>query len=211
MKSPLAQQDFINAAATIGCKVAAVKAVTKVEAPHGGFDDKDRPTILFEPFIFGDMTNQAFDGRRAIINGHPYPLSCNRRKMPWSVKNADYGPSSIQYDKLDEAAKLNRTSALQSCSWGMFQILGSNYLTCGFDDIQDFVNAMYAGTKQQLDAFVGFIMHNRLDKFLKAEDWNGFAYHYNGPKQDKGTADIHDDYSYFILQAFNYYTANPDA
>ncbi|WP_373427998.1 N-acetylmuramidase domain-containing protein, partial [Chryseobacterium sp. WLY505] len=44
----LTEQDYINAAKELGCEVSAIKAVSEVEAPKGGFQADGTPTILFE-------------------------------------------------------------------------------------------------------------------------------------------------------------------
>jgi hypothetical protein len=86
-----------------------------------------------------------------------------------------------QYDRLDEAIALDRKAALQSASWGMFQILGSNYAACGFPGAEDYVTAMCVSEASQLDAFAAFCRHGGLDRFLRAHDWTQFALAYNGP------------------------------
>lgn len=43
---------FARATKTIGCDVAAIRAITEVEAHGQGFDAKRRPIVLFEPHVF---------------------------------------------------------------------------------------------------------------------------------------------------------------
>jgi hypothetical protein len=203
MPELLTEQNFIDAAATLGCEVNAIKAVCQIEAPRGGFDTKGRPVILYEPYLFSDLTKGQFDGKTVTIKDVKYPLSINRRKKPWTVANAQYGPTGIQYDKYLAAAALDADSAAKACSWGKFQILGANYHVCGFDTVAAFVTAMQTDENAHLQAFIHFCQGNKLDKFLQTKNWVEFAFHYNGPKQDKGTADKSDDYSTYIEKAYN--------
>ncbi len=53
MKKPvLTDADYIRAAKVLKCEVAAIKAVTSVEAPKGGFLNDGRVRILFERHKF---------------------------------------------------------------------------------------------------------------------------------------------------------------
>ncbi|HXP05766.1 MAG TPA: N-acetylmuramidase domain-containing protein [Stellaceae bacterium] len=86
-----------------------------------------------------------------------------------------------QYDRLAEAIALDQDAALQSASWGMFQILGLNFAQCGFAAVADYVAAMCASEGAQLAAFCGFCQKGGLDRYLRAHDWTQFALAYNGP------------------------------
>lgn len=199
--------DFINAAKKLNCEVEAIKAVCEVEAPGGGFQSDGKPRILYEPFQFGELTKHKHDNTSIIIDDILYPLSLNRRVIPWSVKNAKYGPSHIQHRKLEAACKYNVDAAMMCCSWGKFQILGSNYKLCGFNSVIDFCAAMYRGEDEHLNTFVNFILANKLDDELRYKQWEQFAFQYNGPKQDKGTSDVTDDYSFFLEKAYKKFKA----
>lgn len=202
MKEILTEEDFKQAAETLKCEVAAIKAVCAVEAPKGGFNKDDSPVILFEPFLFSDYTKGKYDDKTVKIGKDEYPLSINRRKKTWSIANAKYGPSSIQHSKLQAASELDRDAALKACSWGKFQILGSNYLMCGCKTLQEFINLQYKDEASQLKCFISFLKSSKLDKALRAKDWVTFAIGYNGPRQDKGTKDTSDDYSTYIEKAY---------
>jgi hypothetical protein len=69
---------------------------------------------------------------------------------------------------------------LQSCSWGIGQILGENYSMEGFADTEQMVAAMSASEDQQLAAMSNFLVSSRLDVPLLAHDWASFARGYNG-------------------------------
>jgi hypothetical protein len=163
----LTEDDFARAAQTLSCEVACVKAVCAVEAPRGGFLPDGRPTILFERHIFSRLTNHLYDSAHPDIS--------NRSPGGYGAGGAH------QYDRLLEAEALDAEAAIQSASWGKFQIMGENFRACGYDTPDDFVAAMSADEGLQLDAFVKFVQSEHLDGFLRAKNWAAFARGYNGP------------------------------
>ena len=175
--TPLAAADVAAVATQLQCEPAAVWAVCDIESAGGGFLPDKRPKILFEAHIFGELTQNRWDAT------HP-----NVSSQVWN--RALYGADGAhQYDRLAEAAALDRDAALQSASWGMFQIMGMNYTACGFSGVEDYVTAMCVGEAGQLDAFAAFCRHGGLDRFLRAHDWTHFALAYNGPGEAENDYD----------------------
>ena len=80
---------------------------------------------------------------------------------------------------------LNRTAALESASWGLGQVLGSNFKSAGFTDVEDMVEKMVESERHQLLGMFNFIASNKLGQFLKDHDWLNFALKYNGPNAEK--------------------------
>jgi hypothetical protein len=87
---------------------------------------------------------------------------------------------SAQHGRLERAAAINRDAALESCSWGMFQIMGFNWNRCGVNSLQEFVNAMYKGEDAQLQIFVNYIIKAGLSDEIRDKRWAAFARQYNG-------------------------------
>ena len=111
-----------------------------------------------------------------------YPQICN-------PKSGGYGLVKDQHERLDQAAALDRELALQSASWGLFQIMGFHYERLGLT-LQEFVNSAYRSTRDHLELFVRFILgDSRLVKALQARDWRAFARLYNGPGYAKNRYD----------------------
>lgn len=167
MKPTLTEADFQRAAGVLNCEVAAIKAVCQVEAPRGGFLADGRPTILFERHKFSQFTMGVYDAK--------YPDISNRKAGGYGADGAH------QHERLARAAVLEREPALKSASWGKFQLMGFNYAACGFITLQSFINAMYQSEGAQLNAFVGFIIHEGLADELRQHRWADFARRYNGP------------------------------
>jgi N-acetylmuramidase len=176
--------DYAQAAKALGCEVAAIKAVTTVEAPRGAYDDKDRLTILFEPYIFYKEL------RKEGIDPTPYLLNSKYANIIWKTWTAMYGKYSEQYPKLELAKTINKDIAVMSASYGMFQIMGFNYELCGFKDPHTMVDVMtQGGEPAQLQAFINYIKATHLDDELRNKDWAGFASGYNGPSYRKNLYD----------------------
>jgi len=170
MPQSLILKDYQNAANQLGVPVAAVKAVTEVESLGAGFLSDGRPKILFERHVFR---------KRLIEKG------ISVQNTPSDIVNAaagGYQGGVKEHERLDRAAKIDRDAALESASWGLFQIMGYHWKTLGYPTLQAFINAMYKDEASQLDAFVRFVKaDNRLLRAMKSQDWATFARIYNGP------------------------------
>jgi len=165
-KPSLTEKDYQEAADRLGCEVAAIKAVAEIESgPYGAFLDTDEPVLLFERHLFRKLTNGKYDEFPDISNPRP----------------GGYGKVNQQHARLQKAAALDRNAALQSASWGRFQVLGVNWSWLGYESLQEFINAMYSSEKDHLDSFVRFVEKRGLVGALRRKDWRTFARLYNGP------------------------------
>jgi hypothetical protein len=162
-----------NAAEAIGCDVAAIRAVIDVES-RGGFLPDGRPKILFERHVFRKRTEGRFDRSHPDIS---------------SPKPGGYKGGAAEYERLERAIQLDRRAALQSASWGAFQVMGYHHRSLGCPDVEDFCRAMCQSEDDHLDAFVKFVKRNRLDDELCRRDWAAFARGYNGPAYRKNRYD----------------------
>ena len=171
----LTDADYVQAAATLGAEVAAIQAVAEVETAGEAFDDMGRPRILYERHYFHRLTKGRFDKSNPAL----------------SNKSAGgYGKFSAQYGKLEEAYKLDPSAALQSASWGRFQIMGSHYAVAGFASVQAFVDALARSEAAHLQAFVAFVGANATMKTaLQKKNWAAFAKAYNGAGYAKNQYD----------------------
>ena len=97
----------------------------------------------------------------------------------WNSK--PYGRSSQQHARLKRASEIHREAALESASWGKFQILGMNWDMCGVKSLQEFINAAYKSEDEHLNLFVNYIISAGLQDELREKDWKGLARGYNGP------------------------------
>jgi hypothetical protein len=165
----LKNQDFKDAAAIIGCTHPVVMAVAEVESSGDGFGHDGRPTILFEAHWFSKLTGRVWDGQFAMISAPKWD-----RKLYTGSHSGEWG-------RFELAEGLNKLAAIQSASWGMFQIMGFNYKACGFQNPEDFRYHMELNEREHLFAFVKFVLSKGLRDELVACDWPAFARQYNGP------------------------------
>ena len=175
MKNALLETDFQAAAARLGVSVPAVKAVATVESNGGGFLPDGRVKVQYEPHVMYRQLASNFDRARADkeLVAHPDLVA----KKAGSYQSLD------KEDKdMNRAAQLiDRTSALESASWGAFQIMGYHWKTLQYTTLQGFINDQYTAAGQ-LETFVRFIQADpSLLKALRGKDWAAFARIYNGP------------------------------
>jgi N-acetylmuramidase/Putative peptidoglycan binding domain len=177
MGRPLDGGDVTAAAKRLGVTEAHVRTVISVEAAGSGFlgkyeNDPRLPKILFEAHVFSRETGGKYDA------SHPQLSS-----PQWN--RALYSGGIKEYDRLREAAKLDFKAAHRAASWGLFQIMGFNHPTAGYDNLFDFIGAQYVSEGLQLQCGINFILSSGLEKFLLLEDWRGFAKGYNGPAYEE--------------------------
>lgn len=169
----LQQADLEWAAAELGVPVAAVMAVNEVESRGSGFFPNDRPAILFERHIMYRRLRQ-----------HGLDPAPHRARHPELVNpsSGGYAGGVREYDRLTRAQRIHHDSALESASWGLFQIMGFHWQHLGYDSARHYVECMHRGERDHLDAFVRFIgKDRRLHDSLRDQDWARFARYYNGP------------------------------
>ncbi|UNM21711.1 N-acetylmuramidase family protein [Pseudomonas sp. ArH3a] len=179
----LRNNDLVVAAERLGVPLASIYAVNEVESKGKGFLDNGKPVILFERHI---MYRQLATPRNAgddpdELKRHAGQLAVATPALV-NPKPGGYIGGTAEHQRLAMARLIDDTAALESASWGAFQIMGFHWKRLGYASVQDFVAAMSAGESQQFDAFTRFIETDPvLHKVLKARKWAEFAKLYNGP------------------------------
>lgn len=186
----LTQADYQRAALIIGCEPAVIRAVAQVEAAGDGFLKDGRPKILFEAHIFSRLTQHRFDLEHSTISSRV-----------WNA--ALYRGGEREHDRLAKAIALDRVAALQSASWGKFQIMGFNFRRCGFASVEAFVEAMKKSEGEHLTAFCHFVQSMGLADELQRRDWPGFARAYNGPQYALNRYDAKLEQAYDLFSAID--------
>lgn len=177
VKIGLSESDFHRAAAALDCDIEVIKAFARVESRGSGFLPDGRPVILFERHIFNRLLKAK-------------GVSCDDTSI-CSSRVGGYLGGSREHDRLNKAIAVDRESALQSASWGMFQCMGFNWKVCGYDSLQDFINAAYRSESDHLNMFVGFIKANKtLADAVRNKNWDIAARMYNGPGYKKNEYDV---------------------
>lgn len=202
------------------CESAVLKAIAKVESGgrsafwrlQGG-EGGHVPAILYERHYFSRLTGGRYDQDYPDI---AWPevyrkksqIGQTDKKMHDQRVDADdvYSDYATSYLRLIKAFELDANAALQSCSWGKFQIMGSNFSLCEEDSVESFVRKMCKSETGQIGMLALFIKNKprawknpknkRLGKEIsmwdavKQKNWRAIAFNYNGPAYAKYSYDI---------------------
>jgi hypothetical protein len=161
-------------AADLGVEPAAFRAVVTVEAAGSGFDKAGRPKALFERHHFYKHLKDAPGLRaNAEAEGLAYPK--------WGTKPYPKGSDAV-YEEISRACTIDEEAALLSTSWGLGQIMGSNYKLAGCKSVREMVSEACESEAGQLRQMASFIKNAGLQDELVAKNWAGFAKGYNGPQ-----------------------------
>lgn len=180
------------AAQRLGLPLATVYAVNEVESAGAGFLGNGKPKILFERHqMYRQLcTPRHPDDDMAALKRHAdelaaqYPSLVNRTP-------GGYAGGTAEHQRLAQARLIDDTAALESASWGAFQIMGYHATRLGYESVQAFAAAMATSEAAQFDAFVRFIDADAaLMKALKARKWADFAKLYNGPDYARNLYDV---------------------
>lgn len=203
-------KDWEGVADLLECEPEVLQAIAKVES--GGRSAFWRlmdgqgghvPALLYERHYFSRLTGGRYDQDHPDIS---WPTGYRLRKQlgkedkkmhDGRVDDDDiYASYATSYLRLLNAYRLDPDAALQSCSWGKFQIMGANHGLCGEPSLKKFVNKMCTSEVAQLGLLAGFIQNKpaawkdpknkalgreiSLWDAVKAKNWRVIAFYYNG-------------------------------
>lgn len=174
----LTEADIQRCAAMLDVEVAAIKAVKYVESGgRSGYLSSGRPVIRFEGHWFWKFleTDRHWNPQN-FVKGNEDIL------YRYDKNQTQHKGGEGEYVRLEKAQAIYEEGALKSASWGLFQIMGFNYVECGCASVKEFVARMRASEGEQLMLFGKFLKKKGLDKFLRAHNWAEFARHYNGER-----------------------------
>jgi hypothetical protein len=181
----LAQADLARAAATLGIHIALMQAVNEVESAGSGFEANGKPKILFERHVFHrQLLAHGFtvDEVAALATLQPAILS---------TQTGGYQGGVAEHPRLARASQIHPAAAIESASWGAFQIMGHHWQRLGYASAEAFATAMRTSEAGQLEAFVRFVKADpALHKALKGKKWAEFAKRYNGPAYARNLYDV---------------------
>ncbi len=158
-----------------GISLAGLQTIVEVESKGKAFNNDGTPVILFEKHIFYKLLKNK--GLTAIRDKafKERPDLCYPK---W--QRGTYGLPSSQHSRCAVASTYHRETALESCSWGLGQIMGFHWSALGYPSLQAFVNAMYKDEISQIDAMCRFLKANKIITALNNQDWQKVALLYNG-------------------------------
>ncbi|MFX5124461.1 N-acetylmuramidase family protein [Acinetobacter baumannii] len=183
----LKDSDYVTAAKRLKVSELAIRVFGATEGRGLGFLKNGKAKILFERhrmyFYLAQFKGKAF--ANAQMKASPSIVN---------TVSGGYKGNEAEYTRLRLAQNIHPESALMSCSWGQFQIMGENFKELGYQSVFDFVEQMQTSESLQLEAFIRFIEWKTgtvnekkvsLLDALRAEDWPTVFSLYNGPNYKK--------------------------
>ncbi|MEC5172779.1 N-acetylmuramidase domain-containing protein [Chryseobacterium nepalense] len=177
---------FKSLAKDIGVEAKVFKTVAIVES--GGRESfidiggKQKAKILYERhymYRFLKKTKSQMD------------LDNLKKKYPdlvhnvgtYKDRNAKYGSEKEQFIKLNKAKKIDNDSAIKSCSWGKFQVMGKyyNFLYNSPNELEDAMNMCEVQHFAYFKIYLKDVTGEPMVKAMKDKNWNKIAELYNGP------------------------------
>lgn len=205
----ITETDWKEAALRLKCDPAVLKAIPAVETSGigGFFPDSGTPpipTILYERTWFHRKTSGQYDATNADLSMPPPKVLRALKASKDKDDQEEYARlqavrmyprrdhnGTANYRRFVNACLLDKSAAIQSCSWGKFQIMGFNWQACGFDSLLSFLKAAFTSERAQFGMYTGFIQHNQsgaLREAVIAKDWVRIAEIYNGRAEAKTPA-----------------------
>jgi hypothetical protein len=172
----------------LGVQPEQVRAVAAVESSGGGFLPSGHPKILWERHWFFKRIGRSLSASSVIGAFLASP------QMGGYTLDADKDGINDSWEKLIEACATDPVAAFESCSWGMFQIMGGHWKALGYPDVFEFAWSMRESEFGHYCALAAFIKANGLAKAMRALGTSpaanaAFARGYNGPAYAKNAYD----------------------
>ncbi len=183
---------LLAVAQRLNVELAAIYAVNEVESAGQGFLANGKPAILFERHIMYRQlcTPRSSEDDAAALQAQADELATLHPNLI-NPRPGGYAGGTAEHQRLAHARLLDDTCALESASWGAFQIMGFHWQRLGYASVQAFVAEMEAGENQQFEAFARFIETDpALLKALQGKRWATFAKLYNGPAYARNLYDV---------------------
>lgn len=188
----LKHADLVKASQRLGVPVAAVYALNEVESQGCGFFENGKPAILFERHVMYarlQVARTSADDQEQLLR-RANDLAKQAPNLV-NAKSGGYIGGAAEHQRLAQARQMDEQAALESASWGGFQVMGYHWKRLGYPSVQDFVAAMTRSEADQLEAFVRFIEADvSLHKALKALKWAAVAKLYNGAAYQRNLYDV---------------------
>lgn len=169
-----------DSAKILGIEVASVYATEMTEGSGKGFDAKGRPLILFEPHVFWRLLK----AKGKLPDDYTIPLENDKGVVIGTEINPRYAdilypnwgsrpyPKTMdeRWQQVSRAMAVDEECALQSASWGKYQIMGFHWKACGCKNIDDFVDQMKLDEDMHLQLFTHFLLSTGMHKPLRLRE-----------------------------------------
>ena len=201
--TPVLEQHYEALSKELGVEKEVLKAVAEVESRGKGFinlNGERKAKILYERhYMYRQLAKKKSNKYDLNKLSQENPNIVNKLAQP----RGTYGTEEHQYEKLAIAKNIDNDSAIQSCSWGKFQVMGSYYSYGGYVTPTEFEEAMHLCELQQFVYFKNFLskVSPGIIKPMRDKNWAMIAEIYNGPDYRSGSYDTK------MKNAYNKYIA----
>jgi hypothetical protein len=150
--------------------------------------------ILYERHRFYSDYSKKHNDNKALELSKIYPNLINKKSGGYGNENFfdkntgkfdKIGANDHQFERLNNAKKIDLDIAIKSTSFGIFQLMGENYIYTSNSPI-DFFNGMEKSEIFQIEATVNFLLGDKAKKefsnAINSKKWELVASIYNGEK-----------------------------
>ena len=170
-----------------------IHAFVKVESGGSGFLKSGKPKILFEGHVFWKELQS--------VGISPLKFQPGNQDIiykSWTTKY--YKGGEAEWDRLERAIKIHKVAAQKSASWGILQVMGTNWKATGCKSLEEFIKEMSTSEFHQLLLGIEFIKTSGLVKYMATLDFKNLAKGYNGEGYAANKYDIKLKNAYFGLK-----------
>lgn len=191
-KTALLPGQMATIAEEYGLMEPHVRTVIQVETSSRAYNSVGWPDFLFEPHKFYQNVPKA-KLQTAIDQGLAY--------KSWKGPGSYPKTPQLRVEQFLKAAALDETAAIESASWGLGQIMGSECEEAGYPTPQAMLQAFMDSEEAQIRGMLNLIKKRGLDKdlhnFPNMAACRHFALRYNGAGYAKN------NYHVKLQQAYN--------
>ncbi len=183
----LKDSDLAAGAKRLGVPEIVIRAIAEVETHGDGYLSNGKPKILFERHRMYFYLAQKFGKEFANHTMKRLPNIVN-------TSTGGYHGGTAEHVRLSLAKQIDEECALQSASWGRFQLMGENWKNLGYASVQEFVQQHEQSESLQFEAFLRFCEWKSgtidgkkvtLLEALQSKDWHSVFTLYNGRNYKK--------------------------
>ncbi len=159
---------------------AGLRAVIETETSGHGFTSAGQVEFLFEPHqMYKNVPKEKL--QEAISKGVAYKF--------WKGPGNYPKTPALRWQQFQLACTIDETAAIKSASWGLGQIMGSEFAEAGYDSPQHMLVAFQKSEYEQVLGLAHLIKHRGLDADLRnfpdIDACRHFALRFNGAQYAK--------------------------
>ena len=183
----LKDSDLTAGAKRLGVPEIVIRAISEVETQGEAYLDNGKLKILFERHRMYFYLSKKHSKSYANQMMEKYPNLVN-------TETGGYHGGVAEHTRLALAKQIDEECALQSASWGRFQLMGENWKDLGYASVQEFVAQHEQSESLQFEAFLRFCewkdgtvgdKKTTLLDALRDQDWHSVFTLYNGKNYKK--------------------------